>query len=315
MLGRVIRRVSGQRAQDFITENLLRPLAMDRTTWVQPTDDDWARPFHVVDDQRVPDVAATRRRSNRADGWTVVVRVGPGALGRVACRRVPASRRCRRRAAAPRVAAGDATGAAVVPNDAHGGDAVRATKPFRNESTEADTASGCSSRTTHRFGHFVAHSGGLPGYGSNMRWLPGRGVGVIALANVTYAPMSVMARRMLEIIDEHGLDPTADVRPVAGVAWTPRTDSPCCCRTGPTARRNELFADNVALDDSFDQPSAAGRGTDPAHGVLTLENVAAVTPMRGRATMRHADGTERQFDLELSPLVPAQLQLYEVVAE
>ena len=37
--------------------------------------------------------------------------------------------------------------------------------------------------------------------------------------------------------------------------------------------------------------------------------------MRGRATMRHADGTERQIDLELSPLVPPRLQLYEVVTE
>jgi len=31
--------------------------------------------------------------------------------------------------------------------------------------------------------------------------------------------------------------------------------------------------------------------------------------------MRHTDGAERQFDLELSPLVPSQLQLYEAVAE
>jgi hypothetical protein len=52
-----------------------------------------------------------------------------------------------------------------------------------------------------------------------------------------------------------------------------------------------------------------------AHGVLTLENVAAVTPMCGRATMRHVDGTERHFELELSPLVPPQLQLYELAAE
>ena len=40
-----------------------------------------------------------------------------------------------------------------------------------------------------RFGTVVSHSGGLPGYGSNMRWLPGRRVGVVALANATYAPM------------------------------------------------------------------------------------------------------------------------------
>jgi hypothetical protein len=31
--------------------------------------------------------------------------------------------------------------------------------------------------------------------------------------------------------------------------------------------------------------------------------------------MRHADGTEIKIDLELSPLVSPQLQLYEVVAE
>ena len=53
MLGRVIRRVAGTSAQDFITDNLLRPLAMNRTTWLQPHHDDWARPYDVVDDRRV----------------------------------------------------------------------------------------------------------------------------------------------------------------------------------------------------------------------------------------------------------------------
>jgi CubicO group peptidase (beta-lactamase class C family) len=57
MLGRVIQRVTGQRVQDFITENLLHPLGMDRTTWVQPDHDDWARPYDVIDGQRVADLA------------------------------------------------------------------------------------------------------------------------------------------------------------------------------------------------------------------------------------------------------------------
>ena len=38
-----------------------------------------------------------------------------------------------------------------------------------------------------RFGHVVGHGGGLPGYGSLMRWLPEHGVGLISMANVTYA--------------------------------------------------------------------------------------------------------------------------------
>src|SRR4051812_47619055 len=38
-----------------------------------------------------------------------------------------------------------------------------------------------------QFPTIVAHGGGLPGYGSQMRWLPEYGVGVIAFGNLTYA--------------------------------------------------------------------------------------------------------------------------------
>ena len=37
-----------------------------------------------------------------------------------------------------------------------------------------------------RFRQIVAHSGGLPGFGSVMRWLPEYGVGIIAFGNLTY---------------------------------------------------------------------------------------------------------------------------------
>ena len=37
-----------------------------------------------------------------------------------------------------------------------------------------------------RFGHVVGHGGGLPGYGSLMRWLPEYGVGLIGMGNQTY---------------------------------------------------------------------------------------------------------------------------------
>jgi CubicO group peptidase (beta-lactamase class C family) len=38
-----------------------------------------------------------------------------------------------------------------------------------------------------RFDHVVSHSGGLPGFGSHMAWLPEYGVGMFAMANLTYA--------------------------------------------------------------------------------------------------------------------------------
>ncbi len=38
-----------------------------------------------------------------------------------------------------------------------------------------------------RFEHIVAHGGGLPGFGSYMEWLPDHGVGIFAMATLTYS--------------------------------------------------------------------------------------------------------------------------------
>src|SRR4030095_11021810 len=38
-----------------------------------------------------------------------------------------------------------------------------------------------------RFEHIVAHGGGLPGFGSYMQWLPEYGVGMFAMATLTYS--------------------------------------------------------------------------------------------------------------------------------
>jgi CubicO group peptidase (beta-lactamase class C family) len=68
-------------------------------------------------------------------------------------------------------------------------------------------------------GHICGHSGGVPGYGSNMRWitgsepgaalhsltLAGSRIGVIALGNTTYAPMLHLTRRVLQSMRTHGL--------------------------------------------------------------------------------------------------------------
>ena len=49
-------------------------------------------------------------------------------------------------------------------------------------------------------GRVVSHSGGYPGFGSNMRWHPASGIGVIALGNGTYAPMSPLTGLVLDAL-------------------------------------------------------------------------------------------------------------------
>ena len=64
-----------------------------------------------------------------------------------------------------------------------------------------------------RLGHIVGHSGGYPGFGSHMRWHPASGVGVIALGNRTYAPMSTYAAEALAALVTREAAPIRTVVP------------------------------------------------------------------------------------------------------
>jgi beta-lactamase family protein len=50
----------------------------------------------------------------------------------------------------------------------------------------------------------VSHGGGLPGFGTNMTWLPEYGVGVVVMANRTYAPAASVTRVVLERLATSG---------------------------------------------------------------------------------------------------------------
>lgn len=52
-----------------------------------------------------------------------------------------------------------------------------------------------------RDGLVVGHSGGLPGFGSRMEWRSDLRVGVILLANRTYAPMEALARELFGVLN------------------------------------------------------------------------------------------------------------------
>jgi CubicO group peptidase (beta-lactamase class C family) len=50
------------------------------------------------------------------------------------------------------------------------------------------------------FGSIIQHSGGYPGYGSQMRWHPATGIGTVVLANSTYASAGTLAAEMLAAV-------------------------------------------------------------------------------------------------------------------
>ena len=54
------------------------------------------------------------------------------------------------------------------------------------------------------FSHIVAHSGGLPGYGSLMQWLPEYGVGIVAFGNVTYTGWGGVVGNAFDLLAKTG---------------------------------------------------------------------------------------------------------------
>ena len=124
--------------------------------------------------------AAARQRVVRLDGWHADDGGGPESIRRGVPVRVAAARRRRTAAAPPGIAARDAAGLAA---RLGGGDEGRGWRT-------ADDEWGLRLRPPNladlHFPFVVAHSGGLPGFGSQMRWLPDYGVGIVAFGNLTY---------------------------------------------------------------------------------------------------------------------------------
>lgn len=57
---------------------------------------------------------------------------------------------------------------------------------------------------TCQFNRIVAHSGGLPGFGSNMTWLPDYGVGILVMANLTYTSAGAAVDQAIEALYKTG---------------------------------------------------------------------------------------------------------------
>ena len=63
---------------------------------------------------------------------------------------------------------------------------------------------GLGVRQTCRFRVTVAHTGGLPGFGSLMRWLPDYGVGIVAMGNLTYTGWTPISDQALDLLAAAG---------------------------------------------------------------------------------------------------------------
>ena len=105
-------------------------------------------------------------------------------------------------------------------------------------------------------GTVVSHSGGYPGFGSNMAWHPATGLGVIALGNLRYAPVSGPAGEALLGLVREGHVPRRVVRP-APIVERFRNVAEGLLARWDDAIADEAFAMNLDLDEPRDLRRAA----------------------------------------------------------
>lgn len=300
MLGRAVQRATGVRVQQHITERFLQPLGMSRTTWVCPDHDQWARPHRWRDDQLVLD-----EHPPLGDGeiapmgglWTTVADLSRWVAWLERANTLPDEP--------------DAIGLSVASRrEMQRIQTYIGNTAIAGRTTPAGYGFGLNVRDDPTLGMVVAHAGGLPGYGSNMRWLSGRGVGAIALGNITYAPMSEMTMRMLDLVHTHGsVPPTAPVAAPLLDAAASRLVTLVNAWDDEAAL--ELFADNVALDEPFLRRASAAARLIELHGPLELVAVRPEVTTRGTLDVR-GSGDVFTITVELSPASGAAVQAYEI---
>jgi beta-lactamase family protein len=167
-------------------------------------------------------------------------------------------------------------------------------------------AQNCTFRT------IVSHTGGLPGFGSVMTWLPDYGVGIVAFGNLTYTGWGGVATSALETLVAKGeLRPR---QPAPAAALTDARDKVSRLVAGWDDRLADgIAAENLFLDQSKDRRRAEIERLRTAVGACavgsgfdTVENA-----LRGSWTMSCEKG-KLEVAITLAPTMPPKVQFLSV---
>lgn len=165
---------------------------------------------------------------------------------------------------------------------------------------------------TCEYEHVVAHSGGLPGFGSQMRWLPNHGVGLIALANRTYTPWGgALDRALAALADTGALTPRAIV-PSESLQQAREAVERLVARWDD-GEAQELAAMNLFLDRALERRRAEFAQLRNELGECRSRPgyVAMENPLRGDWLFDCERGSLRA-SITLSPTIPPKVQHLEL---
>jgi CubicO group peptidase (beta-lactamase class C family) len=158
-----------------------------------------------------------------------------------------------------------------------------------------------------RFEHIAGHGGGLPGFGSYMAWLPDYGVGMFAMANLTYiGPAEPISQAWDILLKTGGLEKRE--LPVAPILSQMRHHIVNLWRSWDSAEVKQIASMNLLLDIPADQRLAEIARLKREVGECT--SAGPVIPenwLRGQFNLQCQRGTVGVF-FTLAPTQPPAVQ-------
>jgi hypothetical protein len=167
---------------------------------------------------------------------------------------------------------------------------------------------GLGTTRTCRFRSVVGHGGGLPGWGSVMRWLPEHGVAVVALGNITYAGWGRPALAAFEALDRTGALKPRVPQPSAALLSAETRVNGLILQPWSDAVADGLAADNLFLDTSKEKRRAAFDALRAKHGACVPAGpIDAENALRGSWKLACDRGSIR-VAVTLAPTLPPRVQ-------
>ena len=307
ILGRVVTRASGMPYTAYVSTNVLRPLGMTSTT-LEPRDvaaDRLAHGYRWEDGQWKDEPLLSNGSFGSMGGMLTTV----SDLGRYVATFLsawpphdgPETAPIRRASLremqqvwrpAPAAVSRDAAGALALNTGGYG--------------YGLRVSQSCTYRVV------VAHSGGLPGFGSQMRWLPDYGVGIIAFGNLTYTGWTRPVDAAVEALARTGALQPRVAQPSAALVAARDAVASLIVRWDDAAA-DRIAADNLFLDQSKERRRAELDDLHAKVGACTqgagfdyVENA-----LRGDWTVTCERG-KLQAAITLAPTMPPTVQYLSV---
>ncbi|MBC7686049.1 MAG: beta-lactamase family protein, partial [Bdellovibrionales bacterium] len=314
MLGKLVTKVSGMRFQEYVTKQILLPLGMTKTSWEYASipPDKLALGYHWLNNawQREPmlhdgDAAAmgglittmddfSRYVAFHLDAWPARDDADSGPVRRSSVREMHL----------PKAFAGMNRKTTLV-------DGVTANPRVSFYGYGMNWSRDAQDVTV------VGHSGGLPGFGSQYRFAPDHGIGVIAFTNLRYGPVYAPTSKVLDVLIERAQLPARAAAP-ASILLTRQQQVAQLIQSWDEKLGAEITADNFFLDRSRADWMAKSReqlgaiGKVVSIGPLKAENrLRATFPLvgeRGTLDVKFTLTPEREpkvQQLDITPAPPA----------